>query len=108
VPSTLQELIRLPGVGRKTANIILGSAFGRPAIAVDTHVLRVSNRLGLVRTEDADKAEQSLMTQVPQERWTHFALAMILHGREVCTARKPKCRGCVLYAECAWPGKTPP
>ncbi len=108
VPSTLQELVMLPGVGRKTANIILGSAFGRPAIAVDTHVLRVSNRLGLVCTKDADKAEQSLMTQVPQERWTHFALAMILHGREVCTARKPKCRDCVLYAECAWPDKTPP
>jgi endonuclease III len=107
VPASLEDLVTLPGVGRKTANIVLGSAFGRQAIAVDTHVLRVSNRLGLVQTQDADKAEQALMAQVPEARWTHFTLSLILHGREVCTARKPKCTECALYAACDWPEKPP-
>jgi endonuclease-3 len=107
VPHTLEELLTLPGVGRKTANIVLGSAFGQQAIAVDTHVLRVSNRLGLVRGKNPDKVEQELMARVPSGRWTPFTLAMILHGRQVCTARNPRCPDCVLYDACAWPDKGP-
>ncbi len=106
VPDTLDELTQLPGVGRKTANVVLGSAFGKPAIAVDTHVLRVSNRLGLVNTKDPEKVEMELMRQMPKSKWTPFTLAMILHGREVCKARKPRCGECVLYDECEWPDKS--
>jgi len=105
VPDDVEQLTRLPGVGRKTANMLLGNAFGQQAIAVDTHVLRVSNRLGLVDTKNADKAEQALMAQIPQDKWTAFTNAMILHGRETCTARSPRCGACVLYAECEWPEK---
>ena len=107
VPHTLEELVTLPGVGRKTANIVLGSAFGQQAIAVDTHVLRVSNRLGLARGTNADKVEQQLMQRIPQARWTRFTLAMILHGRTVCKARAPSCSECMLYADCPWPEKAP-
>jgi len=102
VPSTLEELKTLPGVGRKTANVILGSAFGKQAIAVDTHVLRVSNRLGIAHSENPDKVEEELTKQIPQDKWTAFNLAMILHGRETCAARKPRCGVCVLYDECGW------
>jgi len=102
VPSTLEELTTLPGVGRKTANVILGSAFGKQAIAVDTHVLRVSNRLGIAHSENPDKVEGELTKQIPQDKWTAFNLAMILHGRETCAARKPRCGVCVLYDECGW------
>ena len=105
VPDDVEALTSLPGVGRKTANLVLGSAFGRQAIAVDTHVLRVSNRLGLVATKNADKAEEALRAQVPRRRWTAFTLAMILHGRETCTARNPRCGECVLYDLCEWPEK---
>lgn len=108
VPQSLEELVELPGVGRKTANIVRACAFGRPAIAVDTHVLRVANRLGLVTVKDAGKAEKALMQQLPKECWTPFFLAMILHGRETCTARRPNCDRCVLYSACAWPGKRLP
>lgn len=106
VPKTLDELTTLPGVGRKTANMVLGNAFGVPGIAVDTHVLRVSNRLGLVRSDDPQEVEAALMAAVAQDKWTAFANAMILHGRETCTARKPNCAGCVLHALCEWPDKT--
>ena len=105
VPDKLEDLVSLPGVGRKTANFVLGSAFGRPAIPVDTHVLRVANRLGLAHSRNADKVEQSLMAQVPQRYWTPFSLAMILHGRSVCTARHPQCESCVLLDLCEWPDK---
>lgn len=105
VPSTIEELTTLPGVGRKTANVILGSAFGKQAIAVDTHVLRVSNRLGIAHSENPDKVEEELTKQIPQNKWTAFNLAMILHGRETCAARKPRCGACVLYDECGWPEK---
>lgn len=105
VPSTIEELTTLPGVGRKTANVILGSAFGKQAIAVDTHVLRVSNRLGIAHSENPDKVEEELTKQIPRNKWTEFNLAMILHGRETCTARKPRCGACVLYDECGWPEK---
>jgi endonuclease-3 len=105
VPSTLEELITLPGVGRKTANVILGSAFGQQAIAVDTHVLRVSNRLGIAHSQNPDKVEEELNKQIPKNRWTAFNLALILHGRETCTARKPRCSECILYNECEWQEK---
>ncbi len=106
VPSTLEELVKLPGVGRKTANVILGAAFGRQAIAVDTHVLRVSNRLGLAHSNNPDKVEAELNQQIEQGKWTTFNHALILHGRETCVARSPRCGRCVLYEECEWPSKT--
>lgn len=105
VPSTLEELTTLPGVGRKTANVVLGGAFDKQTIAVDTHVLRLSNRLGLAHSENPDKVEQELMKQIPGNTWTKFNLALILHGRETCKARNPKCGACVLYKECEWPLK---
>ena len=104
-PDTLEALTTLPGVGRKTANVVLGSAFGKQAIAVDTHMLRVSNRLGLARSNKPDIIEQELVRQVPGSKLTAFNLALILHGRETCTALKPRCHGCVLYKECEWPEK---
>lgn len=106
VPSTLEELVMLPGVGRKTANMVLGNAFGQPSIAVDTHVLRVSNRLGLVDTSNPDRVEQVLMRRIPHSQWTVVTNALILHGREVCTARKPRCKACRLLDQCQWPYKT--
>ena len=105
VPSTIAELIKLPGVGRKTANVILGAAFGKPAIAVDTHVLRVSNRLGIAHSANPDKVEEELKQQIAQGRWTKMNHALILHGRETCGARRPKCGICVLFEECEWPSK---
>ena len=106
VPETVDDLTTLPGVGRKTANMVLGNAFGRQAVAVDTHVLRVANRLGLVDSKNADKVETALTAIVPGDRLTAFTNAMILHGRETCTARKPRCGDCVLNALCAWQEKT--
>ena len=106
VPDTLEELTTLPGVGRKTANMVLGNAFATPAIAVDTHVMRVTQRLGLVEEGmEADAIEQALMPQVPREQWTRFTNAIILHGRETCTARAPRCPACVLNVLCPWPDK---
>ncbi len=107
VPDTLEALVSLPGVGRKTANMVLGNAFGTPGIAVDTHVLRVSNRLGLVASNDPEEVERRLMALIPRAQWTPFTNAMILHGRETCTAKSPKCPECVLYAECGWAEKAP-
>ena len=106
VPRTLEELMTLPGVGRKTANMVLGNAFGVPAIAVDTHVQRVSNRLGLAHSDNPQAVEGALMRQVANDRWTAFGNAMILHGRETCIARKPHCPECVLREVCEWPDKT--
>jgi endonuclease-3 len=105
VPATLEELTTLPGVGRKTANVVLGSAFNKQAIAVDTHVLRVSNRLGIAHSDNPDRVEEELTGQVPGKMLTAFNLALVLHGRETCTASKPKCPACVLYRECEWPEK---
>src|SRR5262247_1767375 len=107
VPHTVEELVTLPGVGRKTANMVRGNAFGQQAIAVDTHVLRVANRLGLVKSEDAEEVEAALAAAVPADRLTAFGNAMILHGRETCTARNPCCPACVLWDLCAWPDKAP-
>jgi endonuclease-3 len=100
VPSTMQELTRLAGVGRKTANVILGHAFQTPGIAVDTHCRRLSNRLGLTRLQDPTKIERDLCRLLPSEEWTGFSHRLILHGRKVCFARKPACDRCQLSALC--------
>src|SRR5262249_8033101 len=100
VPRTLEELTTLQGVGRKTANVVLGNAFGIPGVVVDTHVTRLSNRLGLVRETDAVKIEFALMPIVPRDRWTVFSHWLILHGRRVCAARKPNCAACAIAAHC--------
>lgn len=105
VPDTLEALTTLPGVGRKTANMVLGNAFAQAAVAVDTHVLRVGNRLGLAHATHADKVEEELMRQIPRKQWTAVSNALILHGRETCAAKKPNCGACILYALCAWPEK---
>jgi len=105
VPDSIEALTSLPGVGRKTANVVLGSAFGRQTMAVDTHVLRVSNRLGLVNSNDPDEVEIRLKEQLPRNKLTQLNLALILHGRYTCTASKPKCGECVLFDECKWEGK---
>lgn len=105
VPQEIEDLVTLPGVGRKTASVIVGSAFGKQAIPVDTHVLRVSNRLGLAHSGNPERVEQELMKRIPHDKWTPFSLALILHGRQTCTAKRPRCGECVLYDECEWPEK---
>ena len=96
VPSDLDALIELPGVGRKTANVVLGQAFDIPGITVDTHVKRLSQRLGFTKNDDAVKAEYDLIKIWPQETWIDYSSLLILHGRKVCNARKPKCDDCGL------------
>jgi endonuclease-3 len=105
VPDTLEELTGLAGIGRKTANVILGSAFGKQTMGVDTHVLRVSNRLGIAHSKNPDKVEEELVKQFPKNRLTSINLALVLHGRRTCKAKKPLCPECVLYRECEWPDK---
>jgi endonuclease-3 len=101
VPRTMPELVALPGVGRKTANVVLGNAFGvDEGVVVDTHVRRVSNRLGLTDHQDPEKIERDLMGAVPKEDWTVFSHLLIFHGRRVCKARKPDCPNCVLNDIC--------
>lgn len=100
VPDTIEGLTSLPGVGRKTANIVLGCAFGRQAIAVDTHVQRVSTRLGLTDNKLPDKIESDLCSLIPREQWTKASLAIGAHGRALCFARKPACRSCPLARLC--------
>lgn len=100
VPSTMEELVILPGVGRKTANVILGNAFETPGITVDTHVGRISRRLGLTVETDPVKVEHDLMAVLPAREWTMFSHRMIFHGRQVCFARKPNCAGCKLNVLC--------
>jgi len=106
VPRTMEELVKLPGVGRKTANVILGVAFGLPGVIVDTHVRRVSARLGFTKHTDPDKIEQDLMRVVPEERWTQFSHLLVFHGRNICAARKPKCPECPVNELCPFPKKT--
>ena len=106
VPMTLQELTALPGVGRKTANVVLGNAFGIPALAVDTHVFRVSQRLGLARSDDPDTVHDQLCLVIPRPGWTRATHLLITHGRRTCGARKPDCPGCPVAALCPWAGKT--
>lgn len=101
VPQTMEELIQLPGVARKTANIVLYFAFGITAgVAVDTHVMRLSQRLGLTAEKDQDKIERDLMALLPKEQWMPLTNLLILHGRQVCTAKKPRCDICVLNKIC--------
>jgi len=105
-PRTLEELITLRGVGRKTANVVLGNAFGIPGVVVDTHVSRVAHRLGLTRERDPVKIEFSLMPLIPEDRWTVFSHWLILHGRAICVARKPRCSTCPLAPHCPRIGVT--
>lgn len=101
VPQTMGELTELPGVGRKTANVVLGNAFGQNVgVVVDTHVARLSERLGLTKHTDPVKIEQDLMQIVPQQDWTLFSHLLIHHGRKICQARKPKCPECPLLTNC--------
>jgi endonuclease III len=100
VPPAMEDLISLAGVGRKTANVILGHAFGIPGIVVDTHCKRLSRRLGLTRKEDPEKIEQDLMQLLPPQEWTGFSHRLILHGRRVCYARNPNCGDCFLNDLC--------
>ncbi len=101
VPQTMEELLKLPGVARKTANVVLGVAFGIAAgIVVDTHVSRLSQRLGLTRQKDPGKIEQELVALVPQNDWIIFSHLLIFHGRRVCKARRPLCEECVVEKLC--------
>ena len=108
VPKTLDDLVTLPGVGRKTANVLLGNAFGIPGIAVDTHVHRVSQRIGLTKNNDPVKIEFDLMEIVPKEEWTHLSNLLIWHGRKTCVARKPLCEICPIRKECDYGSKIIP
>ncbi len=102
LPRTVKEMVALPGVGRKTANVVLGEAFGLPAgIAVDTHVKRVTRRIGLTEATDPDRVEKDLEAVVPTGEWTRFSMRTILHGRRVCRARSPRCDDCDLEPLCA-------
>lgn len=105
VPATMEELTTLPGVGRKTANVILGNAFGKPGIVVDTHVKRVANRLGLTTFDDPERIEQDLQRLIPESEWSIASHRLLLHGRYVCLARKPQCSRCAVSSLCHWKGK---
>ena len=100
VPSDYDDLISLPGVGRKTANVVLSVAFGEQRIAVDTHVFRVANRIGLVKAEDVLKTEEGLMKTIPNDRWSEAHHSLIFHGRNCCSARNPKCKTCCINELC--------
>lgn len=100
VPHTLEELTTLPGVGRKTASVVVGTAYGQPAVFVDTHVKRLSKRLALTKADDPDDVETDLKDLLPVDVWTAFCHRMIHHGRRVCSARKPRCESCTLADSC--------
>ena len=106
VPENLNDLISLPGVGRKTANIVLGNGFSQQTIGVDTHVMRLSQRLGFTKKTDPDKIEADLMAIVPEQQRVRFCHLMQYHGRRVCLAKKPKCPECTIKDLCSFPGKT--
>ena len=101
VPHTMEELTALPGVGRKTANVVMATAYHIPALAVDTHVFRVSNRLGLAKAENVEKTEEQLKKRIPKELWIDAHHWLILHGRRVCKAQKPLCESCTVREYCA-------
>jgi endonuclease-3 len=103
VPAKLEDLVTLRGVARKTANVVLGNAFGVPGLAVDTHMTRVNQRLGLTSNEDPVKIEADLAELVPREHWTRYTNQVIHHGRVCCAARKPRCEECPLESECPYP-----
>lgn len=100
VPNNMEELVSLPGVGRKTANVVLSNGFGIPAIAVDTHVFRVSNRIGLAHSNNVDETERQLMNSLPKDTWSLAHHLLIWHGRRICEARKPKCGICPISDCC--------
>ena len=100
VPDNLDDIVKLPGVGRKTAGVVLSNAFNVPAIAVDTHVFRVSNRIGIVKENTPEKTEFALMKAIPKDRWTHSHHLLIFHGRRICKARKPECENCNITEYC--------
>ncbi len=104
VPRTLEELVTLRGAARKTANVVLGNAFGVPGLTVDTHMKRINGRLGLTRQDDPVKIERDLMELIPEADWTWYSHRVIHHGRECCDARKPQCERCPVREECPWPG----
>ena len=106
VPGNMEDLLKIPGIGRKTANVILGVGFKVPGFAVDTHVIRLTNRLKLVSSRDPVKIERQVCSMVPKEEWTGLSLRLILHGRRVCFARKPKCVDCLLENICHAADKT--
>ncbi len=100
VPGTMEELVELPGVGRKTANVVLGNAFGTPGVIVDTHVSRIAQRSGLSKNSDPVKIEFDIMELIPQNMWTDFSNQLVWHGRRICDARKPKCGECGMIKHC--------
>ena len=106
VPGDFEKLTALPGVGRKTANVILAEAFGEPAIAVDTHVFRVANRIGLTDAKDPNKTEDQLKKRLPKEQWIRAHHLLIFHGRKICHARKPECTSCALKDICLYKEKS--
>ena len=105
IPATREELVKLPGVGRKTANVVLSIAKNIPAIAVDTHVFRLSNRIGLARAKDVLKTEQQLMKNIPKKKWSSAHHWLIWHGRKVCKARRPLCKDCIILNYCTFKEK---
>lgn len=105
VPRTMEELTALPGVGRKTANVVMAAAYHIPAIAVDTHVFRVSNRLGLAKADNVEKTEEQLKKAIPQEKWISAHHLLILHGRRACKAQRPLCNECTLRGLCRFARK---
>ncbi len=100
IPESVEDMVKLPGVGRKTANMVLGGAFGLPAIIVDRHVLRVSQRIGFTDKKDPDKVEEELRRIVPEDKWTKFSFLLLNHGKNICTARDPKCGECPVCGVC--------
>ncbi len=100
VPDTMEELLKLPGVGRKTANLILGDVFGKPSVVVDTHAGRIARRLGLTKEKSPEKVELDLLKCVPKEYQTKFCHQLVMHGREICRAQRPKCDVCPIAAWC--------
>lgn len=107
VPDSMEELTSIPGVGRKTANVLLGAAFGKPGIVVDTHVRRVANRLGLTHSSHPEQIERDLQSVYSPTQWTKVSQRLVLHGRYICLARKPRCLVCPIYDVCEWEGKLP-
>ncbi len=106
VPESREELIKLPGVGRKTANVVISNAFGQQAIAVDTHVFRVSNRIGLADSENVEDTEKDLMENIPEDEWTQTHHLLIFHGRRTCKARNPQCEICPIKDICFYYNET--
>jgi len=106
IPSDMNELVKLPGVGRKTANVFLGEIYTKPGIVVDTHAKRLANRIGLTKESNPEKIEQELMKKIPKEKWTTFSHRLVYHGRAVCNARSPKCEICNIKEYCEYYKKT--